>query len=138
MNVDPSQIMLWIRAHQWAPVIAVIVGLVVRLVKDDGAKLPAPWRAPFAALVAITITASAAIVGGGAWQGVLENGLISFALAVIGHETIVEGVRGGVEIPMPFLKPANQAPSMETKRCDEAPPPPDLPTPAPPEPPKAA
>lgn len=105
LNVNTDQIIGWITDRKWVPLIAVAVGFAVRLVKDDGAKLPAPWRAPFGLFCSMVFTACVAIVGGTAWQSVVENALLGFVMSVISHETVVEGMRGGVEIPLPFLKP---------------------------------
>lgn len=138
VNIDPSQVMQWVHAHQWAPLIALAVGLAVRLVKDDGAKLPAPWRVPFGAFVSIAITASMSITSGGAWRGVLENALLALVLAITGHETFIEGMRGGVELPMPFLKPPSNNNSSKKDVHEETPPPPPDDKQPPPDLPKAA
>ena len=133
--IDPVQVIAWVHAHRWAPVIAVLVGLSVRLVKDDtklGATLPAMWRPYWGLFVSFVLTGAAAIVGGVAWQGVVENSVVAFVVAVLGHETVIEGMRNGVEIRVPFL----------TKSAiDDVPVHVETPTPPPPppaEPPKAA
>jgi hypothetical protein len=143
--IDPVQVIAWVHAHKWAPVIAVLVGLLVRLVKDDtqlGAALPAVWRPYWGLLVSFVLTGATAVVGGIAWQSVIENSAIAFIVAVLGHQTFIEGMRNGVEIKVPFLtKPApSNVVSLDEHRTSTLaiPPPPPHPEPLPPEPPKAA
>ena len=141
VTIDPVQVWTWVHTHQWAPIIALGVGLAVRLVKDDsaiGLKLPAPWRPWFALLLTTVVAGSAAILGGMAWKTVVENDLLAFAMAVLGHETIIEGARGGVEVHIPFL--TKKVPSNDTSSPPTIPGPPPLPgsTAAVKEPPKAA
>lgn len=106
ITVSVTQILDWVQLHQWAPIIALATGFVVRLVKDDTklpAALPAVWRPWFALLISMLFAACASIVGGAAWQGVLENGAVAFILAILGHQTLIEGFRGGEELPIPWL-----------------------------------
>lgn len=135
LTIDPATVIQFVHTHQWAPIIALVVGLFVRFVKDDAGKLPAVWRAPFGLLVSMVIPATAAIYGGMAWQVVVENGLIAFVLAILGHETIIEGARSGVEIPIPWLTKraanANALPAPAVPALHEVPPPPPAAPPPP-------
>jgi len=113
-TIDPAQLLAWVKLHQWVPIIAVVVGLLVRLAKDDAkltGSVPA-WARPYLALVLSAAgVAAAGVLGGIPWQSAIEQTLMAFATAVLGHQAIVEGLRGGVEIPVPWLtKPANDVP----------------------------
>lgn len=112
--VDPATVLQWVTAHKWAPLIALIVGLLVRLVKADTklpSELPAVFRPYFALFLSFAAADALAVMGGTPWVTVTETALAGFVLAVLGHQTIVEGMRGGVEIPVPGLTRPNMLPS---------------------------
>lgn len=113
--VDPATVLQWVTAHKWAPLIALIVGLLVRLVKADTklpSELPAVFRPYFALFLSFAAADALAVMGGTPWVTVTETALAGFVLAVLGHQTIVEGMRGGVEIPVPGLTRPNMLPSI--------------------------
>lgn len=105
-TIDVTTILEWIKLHQWVPLIAFLGGLGVRLVKAD-TKLPSElpaWMRPYLAVVLSIAAMSFLALGNGIpWQSVIEQGLMAAVLAILGHETIIEGARGGIEIPVPFL-----------------------------------
>ena len=112
---DLDLVMTWITLHKWVMVIALVVGLLVRLMKSDSkiiTLLPTPlqrwfaitWVRTWYALILSAVGGWAAIVlGGGDWRSALEQALVAFTLAVLGHQTIIEGMRSGKEIPVPGL-----------------------------------
>jgi uncharacterized membrane protein len=105
-TIDPAQLLAWLKLHQWVPIIAVVVGLLVRLVKDDtklAGSLPSWFRPYFALILSAMGVAAGGVLGGIPWQSAIEQTLMAFATAVLGHHAIVEGLRGGKEIPVPGL-----------------------------------
>jgi hypothetical protein len=125
---NPVTVLSWIHLHQWALVIAFFAGLGVRLAKADTqlpAQVPA-WLRPHLALLLSAVGAcTVAILGGMPWPSALEQTFEAFAIATLGHQTVIEGLRKGKELPVPFglTKPA---PALPSPLPDE---PPDPPTP---------
>ena len=91
-------------AHQWLIAGALIAGALVALMKQGwasqwlAAKLPAAALPYVALALGVLSVGSADILAGKTWQQALFDGLSAGVLAVFGHETIVEGIRGGKEI----------------------------------------
>jgi hypothetical protein len=116
VNITPAEILAWVHLHQWAPLIAVVVGLVVRLAKSDTKlpdqlKIPAGLRPYFALFLGMAASCSVAVLGGQAWSVAVETGLMATLTAILGHETIIESWRNGVEISIPgwTVSPKHQA-----------------------------
>ena len=115
ITLDPATVLSWVQDHKWAPIIALIVGFAVRLLKDDTklpASLPAIWRPWFALVLSMVGADCVAVLGGAPWASTIETGAIACLLAILGHETVVEGVRKGIEIPIPWL--TKPAPTLQT------------------------
>src|SRR5258708_36951066 len=97
-----DQILLLVSAHKWIALAALVVGALMRLLKAGKlgapmAKLPARWRP----MVAVGLGTLAGVLDAGGngtkWQVAVGGGVISAALAVMGHDVIVEGFMGGTE-----------------------------------------
>ena len=102
MNLN--QLIADIAARKWILVAAILVGAVVALMRQGYAsawiakKLP-PAALPYLAVGLGMIGMSAAEVAAGKPLGqAVIDGVQSGILAVFGHETLVEGMRGGKEI----------------------------------------
>ena len=101
--------------HRYILFFAIVAGSVVAMTKGGwfttwvAIHVPA-WARPYLALaVAIAGTASTEIKAGVDWKRALIDGLYAAALAVLGHQTVVEGMRGGREVmpTAPWHKPEN-------------------------------
>jgi hypothetical protein len=103
--MDTQTILDLISKHQWIGLAALIIGFLVRLMKDDTRfppfAIPARWR-PWAALgLGVVSGVLQAVSTGTAWKDALLGGLVSAFAAIAGHDAIVNGVLGGREVPMP-------------------------------------
>lgn len=100
-----AQILDLIAQHQWVGVAALVVGFVVRLMKDDASfppfAVPARWR-PFLAL-GLGVASGVLRAGstGTPWRDAILGGLVSGFIAIAGHATVVDGVRDGKDVPLP-------------------------------------
>lgn len=91
-------------AHAWWALAALAIGAVVRLLKDDqplpvvGAfTLPPQYRGWAALVLGLISGVIQAIATGTPWFTAILQGLGAGAAAITGHQTIVEGMRGGRE-----------------------------------------
>jgi len=104
--------------HKWIAVSALVIGAFVRLLKSDGPipiNVPARWRPVLALVLGLASAALAQVANGTPWRRALTEGLLAGVIAIVGHDVLVEGVRGGKEIPMgkaaPTPKPEATTPS---------------------------
>lgn len=92
-------------AHQWPILAALAIGFVVRLLKDGRLTLPptvpSRWRPLLALGLGLASGAAEAVLGGAPWREALVGGVLSAALAALGHGVGVEGLRGGRELGQP-------------------------------------
>lgn len=98
-----AQVLALIVAHAWVALAAVLVGLLVRLAKTDWFEQKlAPISARFRPLVAIGLGLVSGALEHAAmhqpWVAAFLGGLVSAAIAVLGHDTVIEGMRGGREL----------------------------------------
>lgn len=99
-NVD--DVLALVAGHKWVALAAVVIGLVVRLLKDDTAlpTIKARWR-PWAAIgLGIVAGVLEKVSDGMAWKPALLGGLFAAVAAIVGHDLLIEGVRGGKELPV--------------------------------------
>lgn len=98
-------IKLWFLTYKWVPFAALAIGFTIRALKDD-TKLPTiPPRLRRWALVALGV-ASAVIehkLAGVGWEKAIYDALAASIFAMLGHDVLIEGLRGGKEIPIPGL-----------------------------------
>lgn len=100
-----------IQAHAWVPLAALVIGFVARTLKDDAFVLPAGWSVAArwrpVLVVALGVVSGVldAIVGGTPWRDALVGGLLSALLAMLGHTTIVDILRGGRDLGAAAPKP---------------------------------
>lgn len=106
-----SVILGLVQNHQW-PTLAwlaasLVIGLLVRVLKGDST-LPLPNIPPN---IRIWVVFGLGIAGGvafkvfagGTLQSALAWGVSAAIAAIIGHETVIESLRGGKEIQVPLL-----------------------------------
>lgn len=104
-----------IQSHAWVPLAALVIGFLVRTLKSDAFVLPswaavaAPYRPLLVLALGVVSGVLDAIVGGTPWRDALVGGLLSALMALIGHTTIVDVLRGGRDIGAP-APPAEKGP----------------------------
>lgn len=92
--------------HKWVPLAALAIALIVRLLKSDTKipiDIPPNWRVRLAIALGCVSGVLEAVTTGTGWTESIVGGLISAALAVLGHETIINSLRGGKEFVVPGL-----------------------------------
>jgi len=124
--MDPQPYLDLIAKHQWVGLAALIIGLLVRLMKEDTRfppfAVPGPWRPVLAMVLGELSGVLQAASTGTSWRDALLGGLVSGVLAIAGHGTIVDAWRNGKDVPLPGLvKPAGRA----SRPSPEPPTPPD-------------
>lgn len=109
--MDINQLIADILAQKWILVAAILVGAVVDLMKQGwvsawlAKKLPSV-ALPYLAVVLGALGMSATeVTTGKPLKQAIYDGLLSGVLAVFGHETLIEGLRGGREL-IPSRAPA--------------------------------
>ena len=96
----------WAAYQQHAYVLlgAIVVGAVLAVAKAGwfGAwftsKIPAKWRPVVGFAVALLGMMATEVQNGGDWRAAILHALEAAALAVFGHQTLVEGMRSGREL----------------------------------------
>jgi hypothetical protein len=106
--MDPGQITLLIDAllsHQWVVVAAVVIHLIVRLLKSPRipwvSKIPPRVRTLIAVLLGFAGAGLQALAAGVDWRRALAENLIAALLAIVGHDVLIEWLRGGRELGQP-------------------------------------
>lgn len=86
-------------ALAWFGVTAVIIGAIVRVLKSDTplATVPARFRPWLALGLGVVSGVLQAIASGTPWMQALTSGIGAAATAIVGHDVLVESVRGGRE-----------------------------------------
>lgn len=104
-----------IQSHAWVPLAALVIGFLVRALKSDAFVLPswaavaAPYRPLLVLALGVVSGVLDAVVGGTPWRDAIVGGLLSALMAMIGHTTIVDVLRGGRDIGAP-APPAEKGP----------------------------
>mgnify|MGYP000084121610 CR=1 FL=1 len=99
-----TDILPMIQAHAWVPLAALAIGFLVRTLKSDAFVLPswaavaAPYRPLLVLALGIVSGVLDAVVAGTPWRDAIVGGLLSALMALIGHTTIVDVLRGGRDI----------------------------------------
>jgi hypothetical protein len=93
-----------VAGKQWILLAAILVGAVVAAAKQGwlsawlAKKLP-PSALPYLAIgLGVLGTAATAVVSGKPLAQALVDGFSAGMAAIVGHETLVEGIRGGKEL----------------------------------------
>jgi hypothetical protein len=128
--MDPKLYLNLIAKHEWVGLAALLIGLVVRLLKEDTRfppfALPARWRPALALGLGAASGALQAVSTGTPWRDALLGGIVSGSLAIAGHGAIVDSARNGKDVPLPGLtKGASPAP--RSKPEPSTPPDPSVP-----------
>jgi hypothetical protein len=114
--MDPNQLGDLIVQHKWVAVAALVIGLIVRVLKSDTTipiVVPPLWRSWLALGLGVVSGVLEKVSTGVTWTSAIVDGLVAGVLAIIGHETIIEGLRGGKELPIPGLMTSPEIPPVE-------------------------
>lgn len=104
--MNTSELATLIGQHKWVPIASVVLGVLVRLAKSD-TRIPIDIPPRLRVWLAFGLGQVAAVldvvVAGQPWKQAIFGGLIASVLAIVGHNTIVDSMRGGKEFPVPGL-----------------------------------
>lgn len=111
--MDPQQLADLIVQKKWIALMALCIGLVVRLLKSD-TKIPIDIPPKYRVWLAIGLVPVAAAVNrvaaGNTWTTSLVEGAIAAGLAIVSHNVVIGSIRGGKELPLPGLIKENTPP----------------------------
>jgi hypothetical protein len=102
MNLQPF-VEAWQDKH-WVLFGALLVGAVIALTKQGwlstwlAEKIPSRFQPLLAMGLGVATLLVADIQAGKTWQEAVIDGLSAAFTAIVGHETLIEGLRGGREI----------------------------------------
>lgn len=85
-----------ISQHQWIGLAAVLIGALVRALKEDTPipiTIPPKVRPWLALGLGATAGALQKVSGGTPWKEAAFGGILAGMLAIVGHDTIVESLR---------------------------------------------
>lgn len=92
--------------HKWLALIAVLVGLLIRVFKDDTkvpGVIPKPARPWIAFLLGLALGIIERRTSGAPWRDSLVSGVIVGLLPIAGHWLGIEKLRDGKELDLPGL-----------------------------------
>lgn len=103
--MDLANILTLVSEHRYLPLVAVVIGLLVRTTKADviGPTLPGALRPYLAGGLGLVGAAANMIVLGASLKDALVMGIGAPLLALVGHKLGIEVVRDGKEIPLPGM-----------------------------------
>ena len=105
--MDPdviSQILALVKAHSWIALAALVIGFLVRLVRDDSTvawfpiTIPARWRPLIALGLGIVSGILNALVAKVDWPSAIVGGVVSAVTAMGGHAVVINALRNGREL----------------------------------------
>ena len=131
--MDPKPFLDLVAKHEWVGLAALIIGLMVRLMKEDTRfppfAMPARWRPLLAMGLGVASGVLQVASTGTPWRDAILGGLVSGFVAIAGHDAIVESLRNGKDVSLPGLMRVPPAPDRGPK--------PEPPTPVDPSVPRA-
>lgn len=120
--MDITQLVALAAGHRWLALIALVVGLLVRVFKDD-TRIPGvipkparPWIALGLGLVLGTVQQR---IAGAAWLDAVVSGAIAGLLPIVAHKLGVEWLRDGKEVALPGLMKPSADDATAKKKSDD-------------------
>lgn len=119
MNLQP--VVDAIKAHNWVLLAALVVGFLVAVAKQGWAgawiasKMPARALPYYAVVLSLLGAAATQLTQGVPLNTVISNALAAAAIAIAGHNVVIEGLRGGVELIPQYKKAPTTTTPPETK-----------------------
>lgn len=91
-----------VTGQKWLMASIIVIGLLVRLSKSDVAQrwltpVPARYRPLVALVLGVASGILEAVAAGTPWLAALLRGLLAAAVAMAGHDVVIEGLLGGRE-----------------------------------------
>ncbi len=111
--MDQQQLVDLIVQKKWIALMALAIGLVVRLLKSDTKipiDIPPQWRVWLALGLAPIAGAIDHVAAGTTWTTAMVEGVIAAVMAIVGHATVIDSMRGGKEFVVPGLIKTNTPP----------------------------
>jgi hypothetical protein len=105
--MDPdfiTQLLALAKAHSWVALAALVIGLLVRLVRDDSTvawfpiTIPSRWRPLIALGLGIVSGILNALVAKVDWPAAIVGGVVSAVTAMGGHAIVINALRNGREL----------------------------------------
>lgn len=103
-TVPTTEILTLVQQKAWLPLAAVVIGFIVRILKDDQFVLP-PWvslpsqyRAAFALSLGVVAGILNLVVTGTPWEVAIPTGLMAGAMAIFGDTIFIQMLRGGRDV----------------------------------------
>jgi len=127
-TVTADQIVQLVRTNAWIPLLAVVVGAIIRVSKNDPAVARLKFyikpenRAAWALAWGIALAALDRLATGGTWYDALAGGLVAGSAAIAGHEIIVNKIRKGRDFGVKKAPPPPPAPPWEGDSLRPGPP----------------
>lgn len=113
--MNPSDIAQLVQDHKWIPLSAIVIGLLVRLMKSDTTfPITIPPRARMWAAFVLGFVGAVLqyyVQGEVSWTNAIVGGVISSVFAVVGHNAVIDSMRGGREFVVPGLMIPGASPS---------------------------
>lgn len=98
---------------------AFTIGLLIRFFKTDTRlplNVPKEWQIRFVAILGIAMAVVDKTSQGISFKQAIHEGLYAAAIAVFGHEVIIENIRKGKDVPLPLLmKPPKEEKDAKTE-----------------------
>jgi hypothetical protein len=120
-SVNADTLVKLARANAWIPLIAIVVGTIIRLSKNDPLVARVKFyikpqnRAAWAMVWAVFLAALDRLATGGTWYDAIAGGFVAGCTAIAAHEVLVNGVRKGRDFgvkkqpPPPAIPPPDWA-----------------------------
>lgn len=103
-----EQIVSWILAGSWLALSAFVVGAIVRAVKAGWWPQPLRVAPKYRELTALALGALSGVLeaaaAGTPWKEAVARGVVSGAIAILGHHVLIEWLRGGRELGSDVVK----------------------------------
>jgi hypothetical protein len=112
-QIDIVAVWNYIAAHQWVPLLALLVGACVRLLKDDTVlpTIPTKYRAWAALGMGLLGSTLQAVVAGTPWSQAILHGLAAGFSAIMADNLFVKMLPSGdVPLPKVLLNPPADPP----------------------------
>jgi hypothetical protein len=114
MNADIQAAFDFAMQHKWAALTALLIGALVRLMKEDVTSfpinVPKRWRPTTVVMLGIGSGVLERAAHGIPWSQAALGGLGAAGVAMMGHGVLIEGLRAGKEVPMELPKKTPSVP----------------------------
>jgi hypothetical protein len=103
-TVSTPDLVTLVQQKAWLPLSAVVIGFIIRILKDDQFVLP-PWislpsqyRAAAALALGVVAGVINLVVAGTTWDVAIPTGLMAGAMAIFGDTLFIQALRKGKDL----------------------------------------